>query len=98
MTAESKHSTASSLSLAVSVKLSPFCPGEATSWFRGAEIQFRLRKVTDPCTKADYVLEAIPEQLANKPRRVDLLRELWLQRLPPNVRSEPARSRRQSHG
>ncbi|ROT64514.1 Retrovirus-related Pol polyprotein from transposon opus [Penaeus vannamei] len=143
-----------------SVKLSPFCPQEATSWFRRAEIQFRLRRVTDPRTKADYVLEAIPEQLfprvaawldnqdqnqdveyenlksyllqeftlsvsaraqkllslphiplgdttahaawnemqalatlpdldptTNKPRRVDLMRELWLQRLPPSVRS-----------
>ncbi|KAK3887043.1 hypothetical protein Pcinc_008808 [Petrolisthes cinctipes] len=160
MTAESKPSTASSLSLTVSVMLSPFCPGEATSWFRRVEIQFRLRKVTDPRTKADYVLEAIPEHFfprvaawldnqdqskdmeyeslksyllqeftltvsaraqhllglpqlplgdttahtawnemqalatlpdldptTNKPRRVDLLRELWLQRLPPNVRS-----------
>lgn len=160
MTAESNPSTASSLSLALSVKLSPFCPGEATSWFRRAEIQFRLRKVTDPRTKADYVLEAIPEHLfprvaawldnqdqsrdidyeslksyllqeftltvsalaqrllslpqlplgdttahaawnemqalamlpdldpeTKKPRQVDLFRELWLQRLPPNVRS-----------
>ncbi|ROT60615.1 hypothetical protein C7M84_021859 [Penaeus vannamei] len=139
----------------VAVKLSPFCPQEATSWFRRAEIQFRLKRVTDPRTKADYVLEAIPEQLfprvaawldnqdqnqdveyenlksyllqeftlsvsaraqkllslphiplgdnstcsmerdtlldldptTNKPRRVDLMRELWLQRLPPSVRS-----------
>ena len=145
---------------AVAVKLSPFCAQDAVSWFRRAEIQFRLRKVTDPRTKADYVLEAIPEDLfpriaawmdrqdqdkdiryddlksyllqeftltvsaraqrllslpqtplgdttantawnemqslatlpnidpsTNKPRRVDLLRELWLQRLPPSVRS-----------
>ena len=143
---------------AVAVKLSPFCSKEATSWFRRAEVQFRLRKVTDPRTKADYVLEAIPEELfpriaawldnqdkdivyedlktyllqeftlsvsaraqrllnlpqtplgdttahaawnemqalatlpgldptTNKPRRVDLLRELWLQRLPSSVRA-----------
>ena len=141
---------------AVAVKLSPFCSKEAVSWFRRAEVQFRLRKVTDPRTKADYVLEAIPEELfprvaawldnqdtgvdyeelktyllqeftlsvtaraqrllslpriplgdttaraawhemqalatlpeidpaTNKPRRVDLLRELWLQRLPQAV-------------
>ena len=48
---------------AVAVKLSPFSSSEAASWFRRAEVQFRLRKVTDPSTKADYVLEAIPEEL-----------------------------------
>lgn len=145
---------------AVAMKLSPFCPQEAASWFKRAEVQLRLRKVTNPCTKADYVLEAIPEQLfprvaawldiqdqdkdveydslknyllqeftlsvsaraqrllslpqiplgdttartawneiqslatlpnldptTKKPRRVDLFRELWLQRLPPSVRA-----------
>ena len=48
---------------AVAVKLSPFCSSEAASWFRRAEFQFRLRRVTDPRTKADYVLEAISEEL-----------------------------------
>jgi len=157
---EAKENAETSSIHAIAVKLSSFCPQEATSWFRRAEIQFRLRRVTDPRTKADYVLEAIPEQLfprvaawldnqdqnqdveyenlksyllqeftlsvsaraqkllslphiplgdttahaawnemqalatlpdldptTNKPRRVDLMRELWLQRLPPSVRS-----------
>ena len=47
----------------VAVKLSPFCSREAASWFRRAEVQFRLRKVTDPRTKADYVLETVPEDI-----------------------------------
>ena len=143
---------------AVTVKLSPFSTQEPLSWFRRAEVQFRLRKITDPRTKADYVLEAIPDDVfprvsawlddqddeinyealkthllkeftlsisaraqrllnmprqplgdrtahaawdemqalakipggdrtTDKPRHVDLLRELWLQRLPPSVRA-----------
>lgn len=46
---------------AVAVKLSPFSAQEPVSWFHRAEIQFRLRKITDPRTKADYVLESIPD-------------------------------------
>ena len=46
---------------AISVKLPPFSSQEPISWFRRAEVQFRLRKISDPRTKADYVLEAIPE-------------------------------------
>jgi len=46
---------------AVAVKLPPFATMEAIAWFRRAEVQFRQRKVTDPCTRADYVLEALPE-------------------------------------
>lgn len=48
---------------AIAVKLSPFSTQEPISWFRRAEIQFRLRKITDPRTQADYVLEAIPESV-----------------------------------
>jgi hypothetical protein len=33
----------------------------AIARFRRAEVQFRLRKVTDPRTRADYVLEDLPE-------------------------------------
>lgn len=47
----------------IALKLSPFCPQVAASWFQHAEIHFRLRKVTDPRTKADYMLEMIPEQM-----------------------------------
>lgn len=51
---------------AVSVKLSPFstqAPTSCSIWFRRAEIQFRLRRISDPYTKADYVLEAMPEDI-----------------------------------
>ena len=48
---------------AVAVKLSPFSTQEPISWFRRAEIQFRLRKITDERTKADYVLESLPESV-----------------------------------
>lgn len=48
---------------AISVKLPTFSTQEPISWFRRAEVQFRLRKITDPRTKADYVLEAIPETI-----------------------------------
>ncbi|CAM1327433.1 Uncharacterised protein r2_g3646 [Pycnogonum litorale] len=142
----------------VAVKLSPFSTQAPISWFRRAEVQFRLRKISDSHTKADYVLEAMPEdiftqislwledfdgairyddlkryllgkftltpsvraqkllsfpsqplgdrsadtvwnemqalarlpvidQTTNQHRRVDLMRELWLQVLPPAVRA-----------
>ena len=46
---------------AVRMKLSPFSTQEPVSWFRRAEIQFRLRKITDTHTQGDYVLESIPD-------------------------------------
>lgn len=55
--------TATTTVHAVAVKLSPFSTQEPTAWFRRAEVQFRLRKISDERTKADYVLEAIPESL-----------------------------------
>ena len=51
------------LASAVSVKLPAFSSVTPLSWFRRAEIQFRLKKITDPRTKADHVLEAIPEDM-----------------------------------
>jgi len=141
----------------VAVKLPPFSTEEPISWFRRAEVQLRLRKVTCKQTMADYVLEAIPESVfpqvsawlddqpekldydvlkeyllqeytlshstraqrllqfpsqplgdrtahqvwnemqalarlpavdqEKKNKKVDLMRELWLQTLPPNVRA-----------
>ena len=150
--------TSSAQVFAIAVKLSPFSTQEPVSWFRRAEVQFRLRKISDPCTQADYVLEAIPDNLfvrvsswldeqsgaiqyedlkryllneftltpsaraqrlldfpkqpigdrtantvwqemqslarlpdlepaTGKNRRVDIMRELWLQTLPPSVRA-----------
>ena len=46
---------------AVTVKLPPFSTQEPISWFRRAEVQFRLRNVSNEQTKADYVLEAVPD-------------------------------------
>ncbi|XP_063854589.1 uncharacterized protein LOC135096773 isoform X3 [Scylla paramamosain] len=63
MEEDTKPSNAKPTVSTVTVKLSPFCASEAASWFRRAEVQFRLRKVTSPQTKADYVLEAIPETI-----------------------------------
>jgi len=142
----------------VNIKLPQFSTQEPLSWFRRAETTFRLRNITDSCTQADYVLEAIPDgifadvaawlddqpdqilyasikafllkeytlnasaraqrllQFPQKPlgdrtahavwnemqaiarlpetdpetglhRKVDLMRELWLQTLPPPVRA-----------
>ena len=45
------------------VKLSPFSATDAVSWFQRAEIQFRLKKVTNSGTKADHVLAALPEDI-----------------------------------
>ena len=47
----------------IAVKLTPFCSKEAILWFRQAEVQFRLRRVTGPRTKADNVLQAISEEI-----------------------------------
>ena len=55
------------------VKLPPFCAAEAVAWFHRAEIQFRLKKVTDPGTKADYVMASLPEEIF--PRMTDWIEE-----------------------
>ena len=48
------------------VRLPPFCSTDAVSWFQRAEIQFRLKKVTCPGTKADLVLASLPEDIFPK--------------------------------
>ena len=45
------------------VKLPTFSAIDAHTWFRRAEVQFRLKKLTSPTTKADHVLAALPEEL-----------------------------------
>ena len=60
---KASHTATSSSINAVSVKLPQFSTQETVTWFRRAEIQFRLRKITDPRTKADYVLESGPDSV-----------------------------------
>ena len=44
-------------------KLPTFSTVDAAIWFRRAEVQFRLKKVTSSRTQADHVLAAIPDTL-----------------------------------
>ena len=46
---------------AVATRLPDFSPTERLTWFRRAETRFRLRGVKQQTTRADYVLEALPE-------------------------------------
>ena len=46
---------------AVATRLPDFAPNEPITWFRRTETRFRLRRITNEITKADYVLEALPE-------------------------------------
>lgn len=62
----------------VAVRLPAFSPNETLTWFRRAEIQFRLKKITSPTTKSDYVLEALPETVF---RRV----APWLDEQPDTI-------------
>ena len=44
---------------AVSLKLPPFWPKQATMWFTTVEAQFSLRKITEDQTKFEYALTAL---------------------------------------
>ena len=46
---------------AVATRLPDFSPTEPLTWFRRAETRFWLRGVKQQTTRADYVLEALPE-------------------------------------
>ena len=46
---------------AVATRLPEFLQHEPLTWFRRAETRFRLRGIKQAATKADYVLEALPE-------------------------------------
>jgi hypothetical protein len=48
---------------ATSVRLPQFAPNETLTWFRRAETHFRLKNVTKSATKADHVLEVLPEEV-----------------------------------
>ena len=47
----------------VAARLPDFSSQEALTWFRRVETKFRIRGITQPTTKADYVLEALPEEI-----------------------------------
>ncbi|XP_076043613.1 uncharacterized protein LOC143026728 [Oratosquilla oratoria] len=86
---------------AVSLKLPPFSTIDAPSWFRRTEIQFRLRKISASQTKADYVLEAIPEDVFplisqwldqhDGVIQYDVLKQYLLQEFTPSAASRAAK-------
>jgi len=41
---------------AASIRLPPFSPNGALTWFRRAETQFRLKNIVKVTTKADHVV------------------------------------------
>ena len=48
---------------AVATRLPDFAQNEPLTWFRRAETRFRIRDIVQPTTRADYVLEALPEAI-----------------------------------
>ena len=44
------------------IRLPPFCPTDALTWFQRVEVQFRLRNLSSESRKADHVLAALPEE------------------------------------
>lgn len=51
---------------AAQVKLPTFSVVDAPTWFRRAEVQFRLKRVTSPTTQADHVLAVLPDEIFPK--------------------------------
>lgn len=49
-----------------SVKLPTFSVSEPLTWFRRAEVQFRLKGIKRSETRADFVLEALPDSVFRK--------------------------------
>lgn len=45
------------------IHLPTFCPTDATTWFRRAEVQYRIRNITSESRKADFVLAALPDDV-----------------------------------
>ena len=47
----------------VAVKLNPFSTTEPRAWFRRTEGRFRIAKIVSATTKADYVMQALPDDV-----------------------------------
>lgn len=62
MDAEAAQEFASQIN-AAATRLPPFAANEALTWFRRAETKFRLKNIKNSITKADHVLEALPEEV-----------------------------------
>ena len=63
---------------AVATRLPEFSQHEPLTWFRRTETRFRLRGIKQATTKADYVLEALPETIF---RRIGP----WLDQQPDEI-------------
>ena len=63
MPADADSTATASPAGAFHFKLPTFSTVDAAIWFRRAEVQFRLKKVTPSRTQADHVLAAIPDTL-----------------------------------
>ena len=63
---------------AVATRLPEFSQHEPFTWFRRAETRFRLRGIKQATTRADYVLEALPETIF---RRIGP----WLDQQPDEI-------------
>ena len=53
----------SATTLVANFRLPTFSSIDSSIWFRRAEVQFRLKRITSSSTKADHVLAAIPDTL-----------------------------------
>ncbi|ROT72059.1 Retrovirus-related Pol polyprotein from transposon opus [Penaeus vannamei] len=63
---------------AASIRLPPFSPNEALTWFRRAETQFRLKNILKATTKADHVVVVLPEEVFHRIAP-------WLDSQPDNI-------------
>ena len=63
---------------AVATRLLDFAQNEPLTWFRRAETRFRIRDIVQPTTRADYVLEALPEVIFARIRP-------WLDQQPDEI-------------
>lgn len=45
------------------IHLPTFCPTDASTWFRRAEVQYRIKNITSETRKADFVLAALPDDI-----------------------------------
>lgn len=70
---------------ATSVRLPTFSPNQPLTWFRRAERHFNLKKITSSTTKADYVIEVLPESVFQQISP-------WLDTQPAEIKFEDLKS------